>query len=578
MNLHALLLLALGSVPLTLTAQTKRYVDNTGGSDTNSGLDTLNAWATIQHAFDVAAPGDSVFIRGGDYTEHPVLNVQGAPGAPIWFGGYPGEGVNIIGLYGVQGPTRITMIDKSHVVLERLSLNYLYGPDATGVLIRCTPNGLVQDVKLKYLSVLGICWTTNPNLIPGPNDNAQPVIVYGQGTTASNAISGLEISHCTVQNCNPGYSGSISLDGNITDALITQCGVHNNKNIGIHMGGGYGVCSVPTLDKVRNSVITKCSATGNVSAYATIAGIYIDGTDSIIVHSNLCRGNGYGIEVGCEQNGTSQGVVVIDNLLYWNKESGLAIGGYDTQTTGQVTGALVRNNCFHRNDSLYTGSGEMYITKASDCVFRNNGFNVNDQHLLFTREDIGPQGNNSMDFDAWWVPTGDPLDVEVNWGATVISGYADYLTTTGWNANGFFDEPQLVWPVQGGFSFGIQPTSPCVDAGDPATVVLPIEGPLRWQGPAIDIGRIELANTSTGMETSMGATLALYPNPAGDRVWLPAGTGSLDITLLDATGRIVRKVRLSGGYLDLAGLSAGLHLVVAMDSDGHRFTGRLVKE
>ena len=156
MNLHALLLLALGSVPLTLTAQTKRYVDNTGGSDTNSGLDTLNAWATIQHAFDVAAPGDSVFIRGGDYIEHPVLNVQGAPGAPIWFGGYPGEGVNIIGLYGVQGPTRITMIDKSHVVLERLSLNYLYGPDATGVLIRCTPNGLVQDVKLKYLSVLGL--------------------------------------------------------------------------------------------------------------------------------------------------------------------------------------------------------------------------------------------------------------------------------------------------------------------------------------------------------------------------------------------------------------------------------------
>lgn len=578
MILRSLCLLFIGLTTLTLSAQTKRYVDNTGGSDSNSGLDTLNAWATIQHAFDVAAPGDSVFIRNGDYLEHPILNVQGLPGAPIWFGGYPSENVTIIGLYSVQGPTRMTIVDKSHVVLERLNLNYLYGPDATGILIRCTPNGLVQDVKLKFLSILGISWTGNPNLIPGPNDNAQPIIAYGEGTTAANAISGLEISHCMVQNCNPGYSETISLDGNVTDALITQCGVYNNTNIGIHMGGGYGVCSVPALDKVRNSVITKCSATGNFSAYATSAGIYIDGADSIIVHSNTCRGNGYGIEVGCEENGTSQGVIVIDNLIYWNKESGLAIGGYDTQTTGQVVGALVRNNCFYRNDSLYTGSGEMYITKASDCMFRNNGFNVNEQNILFSREDISPQTNNGMDFDAWWVPTGDPMDAEVNWGPNVISGYADYLTTTGWNANGFFDEPQLAWPVQGGFTFGIQPTSPCVDAGDPATLVLPIEGPLRLQGPAIDIGRIELANTSTGMDIPKGTTLILFPNPAQDRAWLPAGTGLRDITLMDAMGRTLKQVRQLGGSLDLTGLSAGIYLVVALDNDGHRLSGRLVKE
>lgn len=578
MTLRLLALSVIGLTSLTLSAQTKRYVDNTGGSDSNSGLDTLNAWATIQHAFDVAAPGDSVFIRTGDYLEHPVLNVQGLPGAPIWFGGYPSENVTIIGLYGQQGPTRITMVDKSHVVLERLSLNYLYGPDATGILIRCTANGLVQDVQLKYLSVLGIAWTGNPNLIPGPNNNAQPIIVYGEGTTAANAISGLVISNCTVQNCNPGHSETISLDGNITGALIATNGVFNNTNIGIHMGGGYGVCSVPALDKVRNSVITKCSRHGNVSAYATSAGIYIDGADSIIVHGNNCRENGYGIEVGCEENGTSQGVIVIDNLLYWNRESGLAIGGHDTQTTGQVIGALVRNNCFYRNDSTYTGSGELYITKASGCVFRNNGFNVNDQNILFSREDIGPQVNNNMDHDAWWVPTNDATDAEVNWGPNVISGYADFLATTGWNANGFFDEPQLVWPDQGGYLFGIQPTSPCVDAGDPATVILPIEGPLRLQGPAIDIGRIELPDTSTGMDEAVGNALTLFPNPAQDRVWLPAGTGLLDITLLDAMGRTLKQARQRDGSLDLTGLSTGIYLVVAVGTDGRRCTARLVVE
>ncbi|HVU36273.1 MAG TPA: right-handed parallel beta-helix repeat-containing protein [Opitutaceae bacterium] len=74
------------------------------GSDANAG--TLAApFATVQHAQDLAAPGDTIFIRGGTYLvpadqiaahvrNYAVithLSKSGAPGHPINYFAYPGE-------------------------------------------------------------------------------------------------------------------------------------------------------------------------------------------------------------------------------------------------------------------------------------------------------------------------------------------------------------------------------------------------------------------------------------------------------------------------------------------------------
>ena len=537
-----------------------RYVDGADGDDANDGLTLATAWATIQHSFDLAQPGDSVFIRGGNYTEHLVMNVTGLPGQRIWFGEYAEEQVEIHGDPSL-GPTMLRIEDVSHITIKGLRLSALAVADAQGILIRCTPDGSVSDISLEYVRVENIDWTTSPGAIPGPDDNAQPIIVYGEGGTAANAITSLVLDNCVVNSCNTGYSEALSLDGNITGALIRTCMVTNNTNIGILVAGGYGVCGDPALDNVRNTIISECWVNRCVSNYATSAGIYVDGADSILVIRCRASLNGYGYEVGCEEDGEAIGVRIIDCQADNNLGAGLAIGGYDAGTTGQVTGALIRNNDFYNNDSLREGSGELYMTKAVDCVFRNNIFFTNDQHVLMTREDIAPQNGNTFDHDVWFTPGSDPLEAETDWGGSTLLGYDTFTATSGWEAQGFYADPLLMSATPNYMNFALQTGSPCIDAGDPATMIMPEEPIARLLGPFIDIGMWE-AQLPQSVPHMQEALVTIGPNPCGSELFFSPAPERALIRVLDGSGRTVLGWSLlANGRLDTSDLLSGMYLV-----------------
>lgn len=93
---NILIILAL-FVSASISANT--YQVATWGNDNNSGLDSANAWATWQKAFNTANAGDSVYFRGGSWypTTEPILNPaaghghNGTYGNEIVFLNYPGE-------------------------------------------------------------------------------------------------------------------------------------------------------------------------------------------------------------------------------------------------------------------------------------------------------------------------------------------------------------------------------------------------------------------------------------------------------------------------------------------------------
>ncbi len=52
------------------------------GADDNPGTETL-PWRTIQRAVNLARPSETIFVRGGTYTESLQLTRSGQPGQPL---------------------------------------------------------------------------------------------------------------------------------------------------------------------------------------------------------------------------------------------------------------------------------------------------------------------------------------------------------------------------------------------------------------------------------------------------------------------------------------------------------------
>lgn len=55
----------------TIISKATTYYVATNGNDSNSDLDTSNAWLIWQKAFNTALPADTVFFRGGIWYIRP---------------------------------------------------------------------------------------------------------------------------------------------------------------------------------------------------------------------------------------------------------------------------------------------------------------------------------------------------------------------------------------------------------------------------------------------------------------------------------------------------------------------------
>jgi hypothetical protein len=405
------------------------YVDGAQGNDQNDGLTLATAWKTIQKSFDAAVAGSTVMIKGGTYYEQLAVHVSGTAGNPVTFTNYNNEQVIIDGSK-ISGTTIVTITDKKFLIFRNLTVQNITKNNAVGILVSANKTGGVSDLTFRNVVLKNIKWTSSASTTPNSNQNAQPFIAFGFGTAQANAITNLVIDSCEFTGNITGFSESLSLDGNIDGFTITNNKVHDNTNIGIAAIGHYGVSSNSALDQSRNGLIRGNTCFNNVSNYATSGGIYVDGGKDIKIDRNITYQNGYGIEIGNEENGTASNITVTNNLIYLNQVTGLAIGGYDDGTTGQVTNCIIRNNSFFKNNTNNDGSGEFYMTKASTCTIGNNVFYTNSQNTLFSLENISPQTGNIIDYNDWYTPTGNASDININWRNTSYESFTTYKTST----------------------------------------------------------------------------------------------------------------------------------------------------
>lgn len=564
-------------------AQTNYYVDNTSGNDLNNGTSETTAWKTIQKACNVATPNSIVQIKAGTYKENIVVTVSGTAGNPITFKNYQNDVVIIDGT-GTTGETLLTIKDKSYLNFEHLTLKNLTKKDAKGILVEssATTATPVTSLYFKNIIVTNINWTANKATLPDYDDNAQPFIAYGRGTSADKAISNLVIDSCEFYNNIPGYSETMSIDGNINGFSIKNNLVHDNMNIGIYAGGNYGECSVPALDHARNGTIENNTCYNNVALYATSGGIYADGAQHVLIQKNRSYGNGYGIDIGCEENGSTDSITVINNLLYKNTDAGISIGGYTTATSGQVNGCVIRNNTLFQNDDAQNGSGEFYITKASNCVFENNIVYTNDQEVLMSLDTISPQTGNVFNYNCWYSPSNDPANITVEWREKSYNSFAAYKKGTSQDANSIFKNPAIS-PAP---AFNLLTGSPCINAGDPGTLI--INGEKDYAGnprvsATIDIGAYEVNSIITGVKDVHKniVNVYAYPNPFQSETVIylntPLNNGTLEI--YDISGKRMQTIQhISGRQIKLDGLHLknGIYIYKVIERSNVIATGKLI--
>jgi hypothetical protein len=481
----------------TAKAQQSFFVDGTNGNDANNGTSLVTAWKTIQNAFNDATAGSIVYIKAGTYNAQLTLNVSGTSGNPIEFRNYQSDSVYIDGMGLSSNTPMINITDESNVIFRDLIVQDLIGNNAVGIQIVSSASGTVQNLTFKDIVIRNINWSNNRATKPSSSKNSQPFIAYGEGATASNPMTNIIVDSCQLYNNITGFSESLSFGGNISGITVTNNQVHDNTNIGIDFTGNYNECQCndTAIDHARNAYVAHNICYNDVSNYATSGGIYVDGGAGILIEKNITHGNGYGIELGCEQSGMSYGLTVRDNLIYNNQIAGMAIGGYDITTTGIVISATVTNNTFVSNNYANDGTGELDITKVSNCIIKNNIFYTNGQDLLYSKEAISPQTNLLLDYNDWFTPDADSNNINMNWGNSTLTDFTTYRATSGFDKHSLFADPLLVDTSIIDPDYHLQPTSPCINNGDPSYTVgnneTDLDGNSRIINSIIDIGAYE---------------------------------------------------------------------------------------
>jgi hypothetical protein len=483
-------------------ASGKTYYVATDGNDTNNG--SIDApWATVQHAADAVAAGDTVLVRGGVYNAYAGFKKSGSAASGfITFANYPGETATIDGTgLGVPGGQwgLFTLKDVSYVIVEGFDLRNYTTASLKDVPIGIYVLGAGHAVQIVNNRIHHI-WTTAKTNPQQCGSDAFGLTVYG--TRAPAGIEGLAISGNELYRLKTGCSETLSLDGNVRNFAVVDNVVHDDDNIGIGAIGFEHVSPDPAYDQARDGEI-RGNTVYNITSYGNpdygrqyaSDGIYVDGGRNIVIEQNLMHNDDLGIELASEHKGhvTSE-VIARNNVVYAGNSAGISIGGYGAKRGG-TDHCIVVNNTLFGNDTKQTGSGEFQIQfNATHNRFFNNIAYAGAQGLLVNDFTTSAPDPAALDYNLYYSKVGAKKATFV-WQRARYRGYENYRAGTGLDRHSApFSDPQFE-------NTGTPPdldiarTSPAIGVGkvlDPSIVgTYDFLGNNRVKNGAIDLGAYE---------------------------------------------------------------------------------------
>ena len=325
-------------------AQATTYYVSLSGNDSNSGTSASSPFRTLSRAVKPLRPGDTLYIRGGLWTERIDLmnnNTTGTSGNYIKTAGYPGEKVTLQHADSIEndyGPIKARGT-RGYLTFENLILDGSHSTNKTNwELVSGNHHFILRNLEIKNFKDNGL-------LIYGAND--------------------VQIINCSIHD-------QISLSGQPgqrwygiyfhhgSNGLLQGNKVYNNPGGGMHLYPG----PISNLVVRSNAVYNN-----NKLASSSVGGIIVQGSSSSIIYNtqiynNLVYKNGTsssGLASGILVSYYTNGTKVLNNTLYGNKTYGLQIG-YDTST----------KNTIAKNNISYGNTTGNYVNKGSGTTYTNN--------------------------------------------------------------------------------------------------------------------------------------------------------------------------------------------------------------
>ncbi|MNW39336.1 hypothetical protein D3C74_164250 [compost metagenome] len=484
--------------PAASAAGTEYYVA-TSGSDSNAGTNDA-PWKTLQHAADVAPAGSTVYVRGGVYKQKLKITRSGsASQGPIVFTNYgtetaiiDGSGLSVSGNEGL-----IELADVNYVTVQGFEIRNFTTASKNVVPIGIYVHGSGGFINLSNNKIHDIKNTVTPTGKDRLGRDAHGIAVYG--TKAPASIHDLTISGNELYNLVLGSSESLVLNGNVDGFVATNNLIHDDDNIGIDLIGFEGTAPNTAYDQARNGLVkgnrVYNNSVQNNPSYKSddnsAGGIYVDGGKDSIIEQNYSYNNDIGVEIASEHAGkATSNITVRSNVIYNNRLTGIAMGGYNEER-GFTVNCKIVNNTLYKNDTFDDGSGQLLVQyDTRNNVIKNNIFVASSTDMLISNGYTKNSGN-VVDYNLYFAPGGSS-EANWTWKNKEYTGFSAYKSGTGNDTHSLFADPKFVNAANS--DFHLQSSSPAIDAGNTDRAIigtLDIDGKPRVQGAAVNIGAYE---------------------------------------------------------------------------------------
>jgi len=494
------------SAKSTTATSSKHLYVSMMGSNSNPGT-REKPFSTLQHAADVAKPGDTVEVRGGTYCQRLAVTSSGSAAAgSITFRSAPGETAILDGgcLFLENGPSAmISLHNASYITIQGFVVSNYKTNNPKSV-----PFGIRIDGHGSHIRILDNDVHSIQQLYQGLNKigsgaNGFGIAVYG--TDARAPISDLTIAGNQVHGLHTGSSESLVLNGNVTHFRVARNKVYENNNIGIDIIGYEPTVHDPKVDRARDGVVEE-NLVYDISSQANPAyglspstpgnassdGIYVDGGTRVVIQRNIIHNVDFGIEMASEHSGRNTSYIIArNNLIYFCHNAGISIGGYDKLRGGSNHVTIV-NNTLYMDNAWRVGTGEFFMQMhMRDNIFENNIVYIGTPARA-THSRSGPVNPGTptvtMDHNLFYYQGG-PDAVKWSYNDKAYSSFTAFVKATG-GGHQLFADPQFVDVYKEDFHLGS--SSPAVgrgaNLGEAVMGAKDLDGRPRTKDGKVDMG------------------------------------------------------------------------------------------